>query len=298
MPTARPAVARRTPPMIQALEPRQLMSVAPAAAVVPTTRPVGPALVYARTAAPAAATTASLTLSVAHSKVPENVVLGRPAGGTVTVTVNNTSQTAATGTYTVAVYATTTGAIDTATSTVVGTLKRHLTVRGGKSATVTVGVKSFPQVAGAYTLLPRLTDADGVTADASTGPAVTIAAANVALAAAVLSPVPAVVVAGQAFAVGVDLANTGNVAATGVATLTLSLSTNGTVTNYTLATVKRQLRLPAGGKAARLTFRLRVPATAATGGYLTALTVTQGTATVTAAGTSALAVTAVVPAPR
>ena len=201
----------------------------------------------------------------------------------MTVTLTNGTAAAVQGVQTVDLYATTTGAIDSA-STLVGTLKRVLKVKGSGTATVVVRVSKVALPAGVYTLLPRVTAAGGGTTSATAGPALTVAAATVSLTATVGAPSPAAVALGRPVAITLTITNGGNVNATGPATLAVYLSADGTSLTLPVTTVARRLTVKPGGRAVAVRLRLKVPAGTSAGSFYPVVLVTQGSATARAAG--------------
>ena len=149
----------------------------------------------------------------------------RSRGVTATVDV----PTGLAGTDTVAVYASETGAIDAA-SVLLGTVRKRVAVkRGATTVTVTVPVQTAAAPAGTYVLMARVTGgpAGAPPTDAAVGPVLAVQPPASQLRATVADVVPT-----KAFRVGSPLAftltltNVGNVAATGRATVVVSLAGN------------------------------------------------------------------------
>ncbi len=120
-------------------------------------------------------------------------------------------------------------------STVVGTIKRNVTLAGGasKSFVVPVNMKPADAIAGSYSLVPTVTDKTGatsfeITTGAGVNPVVAVNAAFVDLSATLTTAVPrsGSALPGKTVSVSLSIFNNGNVTAVGKSTTTFSASTN------------------------------------------------------------------------
>ena len=236
-------------------------------------------------------TATGLTPTVLKSTLATQVVSGTAARrGVVVVTITNSTTATITGTSTVALYATTTGAIDSA-SALIGSVPKRLKLAAGRSVNVAVPVKSLQLSAGAYTVLPQTTDPAGTVVAAAAGPTVQVAAAFVALSAVIGKVGPTALVAGRPITLTVVVTNAGNVNATGAGSVTVGLSADaGATVAVPITPVKHGVNARAGGRAYALRVRVKVPTTAPAGTYLPIVTVTEANNTATAVGTTAITV--------
>ena len=230
------------------------------------------------TPSPTPTGTATLTPTVAKSTLATSVITGTKAKrGSVFVSLTDGGTANSTGTDTVALYATTTGAVDAA-STLIGSVQRKLTVRAGHSVTVAVPVASLQLTDGAYTVLAQVTDAAGTAAVSATGPAIAVAPATVTLDVAIGAVSPTALAAGKPLAVTVTVTNSGNTDALGPLTVTLGLSADGGATlAVPFAPVKKGGTVKANGRAVAVHLKVKTPATVPPGTYLPVVTVTSRT---------------------
>jgi hypothetical protein len=193
--------------------------------------------------------------------LPVAVVAGTPVRGSSVVTVTNDETTATKGTETVALYATTTGAIDTS-STLLGSVRKSMSLKAGKSGSVTVPIKTLAPTAGTYTVLARVTDAAGVTTDTTTGPAFAVSAPFIQLTGSISKLSRVTVNAGQSLAFTLALSNTGNMDSTGKASLAVALSADRVTSTIPVETLSKSYTVKPG-KTVRLRLTIKVPAAAA-----------------------------------
>jgi hypothetical protein len=181
---------------------------------------------------------------------------------------------------------------------VVATVVRRLSLKSGKSTTLTVPVASLPAglTAGTYEWLARATDAAGLAAVSAVGPDLTVEAATVSLSVAVTKDaLPATTVARVGGSVTVSVANAGTVATTGPLSVTLYLSADGQLADaIAIGHATRRTIVQPGGRAVTFTVSPgRLPSTVGPGSYavLVAVTDAAGHGVVTALAT-AMVVTA------
>lgn len=229
-----------------------------------------------------AATQASTSVQVSLVKgLPNSLVSGTPVRGSADVTVTNGGTAAVKGTDTIGVYATASGTID-ASSTLLGSVRRPLSLRPSKSASVTVPMDTFPAAAVGYTVLARVTDAAGTTADATAGPVVSVANPYVQLAGTIDKVSPAAAMPGRSLSFTLTLTNAGDAGSTGAASLAVYLSADGTTPAVAVQTLVRPSLTIRPGHPVRLRLTVKVPATAATMNAFPLVVVTQGQASTTA----------------
>jgi uncharacterized repeat protein (TIGR03803 family) len=247
------------------------------------------------TATVTAVATAPFTLTPTKSSVPTALVAGTKVKGTVTVTIANSSGIAMAKATpeVVSLYATTTGVID-GSSTLLGSARRSLKLAAGKSATLGVAVKPSALPAGTYTILAQMTDATGaVQATAASGASLQVATAFISLSATLPSATPLAVTAGKtALSLTLALTNAGNVNSSGMATLAVYLSADGTTPTFHVTTVRASFTVKPGGKPTPIKLKVKVPASATAGTFFPLVVIDQGDATATAVAASMVNVTA------
>ena len=172
------------------------------------------------------------------------------------------------GTDTVAVYASETGAIDSA-SVLLGTVRKRVAVtRGASTAAVTVSVQTATAPAGTYVLLARVTPAAGPPTDAAAGPVLAVQPPVPQLRAAISDVVPAATFRVEGpLALTLTLTNVGNVAAAGRATVTVVMADPSLgAPQVPVRTLVRALTVRPG-RPVRLRLGGRVPAGAVAAAY-------------------------------
>jgi hypothetical protein len=237
------------------------------------------------TPTPTSTNTSALTPTLGKTTVPTAVVSGAKLKGSVTITITNSSTAKVKGTDTFDLYATTDGAVDSA-SVLVGSVKRALTLAASRSATVTIPVSAGAPGAGTYTLLPKVVDASGGTSVAASGPTVTVAAPFASLSGTVGSVAPVATTPGKTLSFTLTITNAGNVDATGKATLAVYLSADGVALTIPITpTVTKSLTVKPG-KPLAVRLKVKVPAGTAAGHFFPLVSFAQGSNVFTeAAGT-------------
>jgi hypothetical protein len=218
--------------------------------------------------------------------LPSSLVSGTPVRGSAVVTVTNSDTAPVQGTDTIALYASSTGTID-ASSTLLGSVRRSLSLKAGKSASVAVPIRTFASAAGGYTVLARVTDAAGTTADATAGPVVDVLSPIAQVAGTIARVSPAAVTVGRTLSFTLTLTNSGNADSTGTASLAVALSADGVTPTIPVEGITKVLTLKPG-KPVSLRLAIKVPVAAATLTLFPLVVVTQGDETVTAAATTAV----------
>jgi cyclophilin family peptidyl-prolyl cis-trans isomerase len=205
----------------------------------------------ASTSEAATVNVATLETSVAKSTVPTSAVAGTAVKGTTTVSLTNDTTAAEKGPVTVDIYASEDGAIDSS-SVLVATVTRKETIPAGKTVSVPVVVTALTTTlpSGNYELLGESINTAGQISKSSTGPSLNLSAPVLALGETFTKlALPPSVVAGSKTTVAavLKITNTGNIVSTGVTTIDLYASTNGTTTGANLITsVARKLSIKPG----------------------------------------------------
>ena len=227
--------------------------------------------------------TGTLEPSIAKTNLPEQLVSGTTKKGKVTVSVDATA--AVSGSTTIDLYATTTGAIDSA-STKVGTLTvPNLTLKADKKTTKSISVPTLSLPAGTYTLLAQTTDSSGGVNDSTTGPTVTVANPVITLSATVSAVKPSSPKLGKPASFVVTITNTGNVDSLGDLTIAAGLSSDGvTLAESVTSVTKKNAKVKAGGSPLKLTVHFKLPTDLDVLSYYPFVTITQGSSTLTAVG--------------
>jgi uncharacterized delta-60 repeat protein len=194
--------------------------------------------------------------SIVAAKLPGAIVSGTRQIGSTTLKLTNTTTAPASGIYTVAIYASSDGAIDSS-AIPLAVFKRRVALRASRSLSLarSFGLTALP--AGSYTLMAQTTTASGVAISSPSGPAFTVRAQVVDLEPRAIAVfLPAAITQGQhlrhAYAI-LTIINQGNVPSTGLTTIAVYSSTDGSTAGTQLATQTLRLRL-APGK----TFRRRM----------------------------------------
>jgi len=226
----------------------------------------------------------ALSPTVVRATEPTTVVAAAPhVGGTVTVTVTNTSAATESGKATVEVFGAPAGVLD-GTAVAIATATPRVRLKVGRSVTVSVAVMALPAGlgAGSYRWIARVSDASGLRSISPAGPSLTVAAATVTLAATARAPrLPVSVVAGHRVgrSVVVSVTDTGNTASTGPLSVTLYLSADGAPDGAAVAvgTAARRATVRPAGPAVTLTVAFGpVPTTVTAGTYTLLAVVTDG----------------------
>jgi len=198
----------------------------------------------------ASTSAAALGPTVVKSTLPASIPAGTKAHGTVTVDLHNATSTPVRGAFTIAVYASADGVIDSA-STKIGSITRTVQVPRNGTTAVNLAVSSFStSIQGTYTLLAQVTDGAGNVSSAVTGTSVVVAPAVIALSEAFthVTLSSALVSGGKVrAAVMLKITNNGNVVSSGVVQITLGLaSAAGGSALIPTASVTPRLAIPAG----------------------------------------------------
>jgi len=223
--------------------------------------------------------TPTLAPTITASTLPQALISGAAAHGTVKVRVTNSSGADIKGKSTVTVFATTTGTID-GSAVLLGQSAKSMAIKAGRSVTTSIPIRlgTGRLAAGTYTLVARVTDPSGNTNDSPAAQTLTVAAPFISLSeVSTKSTLPASATSGGRLRAAVTLAitNQGNVSTSGSTTIDLFATTDGTIDNgaVQLASVVARVRIKPG-KSARVTVRVSSLPTLAAGTYLVIAQVT------------------------
>jgi cyclophilin family peptidyl-prolyl cis-trans isomerase len=220
------------------------------------------------TVAPA---TVTLTAAITRLTTVASVVAGSKTKAAAVVLITNTGNTASTGTGTFSLYASTDGT--TADGTLIRTLPKKLTIKPGKSASVSIPLSAYPFVAdGSYSIVATYTDGGGHTATAVSAGTTTIAAATVNLTATATTLVGKVT-AGKPATVSVTFNNNGNVNATGTVPMLVQLSATADGADPVTVEATAVKTNLAPGKSETAKFKVVIPAGTVAGSYYIVTTV-------------------------
>ncbi|HEY2588489.1 MAG TPA: fibronectin type III domain-containing protein, partial [Tepidisphaeraceae bacterium] len=192
-----------------------------------------------------------LTVSAVTGKLASSVV-GNSRSGPTRVTVTNSGNQTAKGTIEIDEFLST-SATDVTGATEVVHVTRNVNLKAGKSTPVVLpGFKYPSSLNGQYFIVAQVKDIKGITESDTTNntgasSAINIAPAFIDLHNLFAGSLPSTLVPGKRTRLQVPVINDGNSIAKGVATFTITASTNAQGTNgTTLATIKRPIALAAG----------------------------------------------------
>jgi hypothetical protein len=205
-----------------------------------------------------------LTVTTVAGKFGRAVV-GNSMSGPARVTIANSGNQTARGTIQITEFLSTNSDSVSAGAQQVATVKRNINLKAGKSTVVAVrGFKYPSNLSGQYFVVAQVTDVKGITEsdtanNLGASSAVNIAAPFVDLHNLFTGSLPATLTPGKHTRLLVPVINDGNIAARGVATITISASTSSSGANATtLTTIKRPVAIGAG-KTAKLAVPFLVP---------------------------------------
>jgi uncharacterized repeat protein (TIGR03803 family) len=245
------------------------------------------------TLSPTPTPTTSLTPATSWAITPKAAVAGTNVRGSVRVTLTNNGSTvtAANKASVVRVYATRSGVID-GDSVLVGTVSRRVRLAAGRVVALMVPVRAASLPAGSYRLVAQVTDGAGGVSTASVAPTLAVDAPYVQLSAAVTKVPKAGTKNGESLAFTVTIANAGNAASTGPATLAAYLSADGFAQTYAATRVRGMPKSPTIRAGRSMSFRVTMilPTDAAGMDLFPVVAFTQSGQTATAAATTTVAV--------
>jgi hypothetical protein len=187
----------------------------------------------------------NITPTILRNTLPDSLVSGGKVKAVVVVNETNSSSNISSGFITTNIFATTDGA-----QTLLGTLHRKVTLKAGKSTSVSIPITSIPAgLSGSYTIQAQSVDTAGNLQNV-TGASVKIAAPFISLTEAVTKlTLPSSVLADSAIKATavVKVTNAGNVNSAGITTVRLYASTDGTAAGGTLiGSLTRSLTIKPG----------------------------------------------------
>jgi hypothetical protein len=196
---------------------------------------------------------AALSATVARTSLPNAVVAGTGRRGVATVSVSNPSASVVKGSFTIELFASSDGAIDS-TATPIGSRSGTLVVPANRTIPLAVPIIPLPAgLNGNYTILAQVMDTSGNVTNANSGPTVLVAAPFITLSESItrlILPVPTVSGTSVRGSAIMRVTNSGNNASIGPVQFALFASPDGTVANGTPFTpVSRTLRIPSMGSA-------------------------------------------------
>jgi hypothetical protein len=234
----------------------------------------------------------SVTPVLSRLKVPVSAVSGTTVNGSASVTVTNNTQSTVSGNQTETTYLSTIPTLDTSAIQVGKPVTKSVNLKPGKSAVITVPIKTLPQVsaAGNYYLLFQTTDSSGASSVVASSSTIAVGPASVSLAPVVTAvKLAAAVVSGSASKGSVSLAitNNGNVVSKGTTVIDITASTVSGVVGTSIAMLSKSLAIPAG-KTVKVTVPIKSIPVLADGNYFIVAQVTDPfTANVTTASSAA-----------
>lgn len=206
-------------------------------------------VVYKMDVGDASTSAASLSPTVVKTTLPATMVTGVATHGTATVDLSNSTSTAVRAAFTISIFASDDGAIDSS-ATQIGSVTRAVQVAGNGTTAVTIAVPAFAlDTGGTYTLLGQVTDSAGNSSSATTGKTITVAPAFIALSETFSrSTLPSNLVSGGKVKGGVTLkiTNSGNVKSSGAVQVQLGLSSGSGGAVIPIASADPRLAIAAG----------------------------------------------------
>jgi hypothetical protein len=184
--------------------------------------------------------------TILHSTLPAAAVGGTKLHSTVVVTETNTAANTASGSVTTEIFASEDGSM-----ILLGTVTKRVKVLANKSFSVSVPIKLIPaSMSGTYSLESTVLDTLGNPSTSAAAGTLQVAAPFIKLSPTIskLTLAPAVVGGGKSSAVAViNVTNSGNITSTGLTTIGIYASRDGTTADATaIAVVTRKLSIPAG----------------------------------------------------
>ncbi len=229
-----------------------------------------------------AAAYTSLEPTFTKMTLPASVIGGGKSTALAVVKLTNTGNVTSTGLTTIGLAASVDGQVSDAT--VINTVTRRLTIKPGGVVSVTVPFKLIPgSLNGSYQILAEVTDPKGDVTSVASGSTVAIAPGFVAFKASAFTETPTTVQTGSTITMSVNIANNGNMAATGPATLQVGVSSDGISQLAQLTTLTKNVTIPAG-KSYTFNFRFKLFVAVTPGTYYPFLTYTQDGVTIQTAG--------------
>ena len=223
----------------------------------------------------------SISPIVAGAVFSSTLIAGTKIHGAFTVTLRNNTAAAIKGPMTVRVFASNDGQVDSAAVNLAD-IPQRAPLSASKTLTITVPMKALPAslTAGSYSLLAEVVYNGVATANALTGPNLTIQAAVFTPIIVVGTVTPTSTSRGKNVKLAVTITNDGNVTSAGSLALTVGVSTDG----QTVAQVIDTIDLTATGikphRAKSYRLNVTIPASLAAGKYVPTVAIGQSTASI------------------
>jgi hypothetical protein len=230
----------------------------------------------------------SLSETFSRETLPPAVVSGNRVNGVASVKVTNAGNINSTGPTTLGIYLSPDGL--ESDSMLVTSVTRRLTIRPNGSAVITVPLRTLPTTNGLYQILAQVTDPNGGLSAADSGSTVNIEPTTIAFNASAAAVSPTSIAAGKFGTLVVTIENTGNIAATGDATIEIGLSSDGITQSSQITSIVKPVVIQPGHHIV-LHLRFTVPAATTAGSYFPVVTYIQAGASTKVVGAVAFSVT-------
>ncbi len=230
----------------------------------------------------------ALSPTVSKLTLPASVVGDSKTSAVAVIEVANSGNITAAGTTTIGLYSAPAGASSGAAP--IATLNRKLSIAPGKSVAVTLPLKMIPAtLSGSYDLYAQVTDPNAVVTTSATAGTVNVSPAHVSFTVSDVSATPSVITTGTTVEMTFTVANTGNIASTGPATITLGISSDG-ISMLSQLTTLGESKSIAPGKSTVLKFRFKYIVAASSGSFYPFVTFEQDGISTNAAGTTMISI--------
>jgi hypothetical protein len=236
----------------------------------------------------AAAPFTALTPAVTKLTLPPAIVAGAKLNAAAVVKIANAGNVPSTGITTVGIYASADGTL--ANASLLASVSKKLTVKSGGTANVSLPVRLSPaSLGGTYQILAAVTGPDSVVTSSNSGSTVLIAPPTITFGVFSPSVSPGSVKPGKFATLTVTVENSGNIPATGTATIEISTIAAGATTVVPLGSVNHAVKL-AAGKSTVLHLKFLVPATATAGSFYPVVAYSQDAESASVVGTALFAI--------
>lgn len=187
--------------------------------------------------------------------LPVSAIAGAKVKAAPVVTIINSGDSPIVGLTTVRFVASADPFVDNGDA-VLGTVAKNLKLNPGADKRLKLKLRSLPALAdGSYFLLARVTSSNGVVTNSAADRTVVVAAPFIDWTGSFVAGAPATLVRGQKLIAGVSVGNAGNASASGIVTISVFASVDGSFSDddHLLVTATRHLKLkPGASKLLRL----------------------------------------------
>ena len=228
--------------------------------------------------------TVGITPTILKSTFKSTVVSGQKINAGLLLSLANTSTSINKGADTISLFASSDGAVDSS-STAIATANRTLTLGAGKSTRLMLTAKTVSLPAGTYTIFAQTRDSYGTVVTTASGPTINVVTPMVSLSASVGPVSPASTTAAKAISFTLTLQNGGNIDSTGVATIALGLSSDGSTVAVPLTPTAKNITIKAGGRPVAVRIKVKLPIDQPAGIFEPIVSFTQSGNTAIAVGT-------------